>query len=269
MTTPTPWDYPGNRGRLPSHDAGTMRSYSQRESRDPYGRRDSQSQETSSQRERVERLTAPSRQQHTRNDSDAGSSGEYNDGQHPSTGRRHDYDVQAMESDLSPRSGAPKNPIPAPIVTIRSEFPTLNRSRQQQPLTCLITIEVPEGCWRPDAEDLRQAQSAAPQPQEDVYSPARSPKTTSSRSMQHELQENLDEIAEELRTRVDNWHGLDFQRYAGPGGAGGGGGIFCLLFTDTFIGSESCVSTVKFTWAKTARIGRNWSAISSPKCSSA
>ncbi|KAL2000949.1 hypothetical protein VTN02DRAFT_2428 [Thermoascus thermophilus] len=210
----TPWEYPpSSRGRQPSHDATDMRSFSNRDSHNDYSSR--RGSEANIQRERVERLTAGSRLQHSRNDSGAGSSGEYADGQHQSIGRRHDYDVQAMESDLSPRSGATKNPIPAPTVTIRSEFPTLSRSRQQQTFTCLVTVEVPEGSWRPDVEDLRQTQPVAPQPQEDVYSPVRSPmaRSMSSRSVQYEPQENLDEIAEELGTRVDNWHGLEFQRF--------------------------------------------------------
>lgn len=220
MTTPTPWDQTGGRPRLGSTDERSMmdrstmdRSMStNRDSRDVYSRRDSH---TSAQRDRVERLTA-SRQQHSRNDSGAtgaGSAGEYNnEGQHHSTGRRHDYDVQAMESDLSPRQGAMKNPIPAPIVTVRSEFPTLNRSRQQQSLTCLVTVEVPDGNWRPDVEDLRHAPPVQSQPPEDIYSPVRAPSVQGSRSLPYEPQENLEEITEDLRTRVDNWHGLEFQR---------------------------------------------------------
>ncbi|KAJ5090291.1 hypothetical protein N7532_008975 [Penicillium argentinense] len=210
LTTPTPWEQQSTR-RAPS-DAGsryngpTQSAYSRRDSRD-----------TTGQRERVERLTAGShthsRQPHSRNGSAAGSSGDYhNDGQHTSSGRRHDYDVQAMESDLSPRPGVTKNPIPAPIVTVRSEFPTMNRSRQQQTLTCLITVEVPEGNWRPDAEDLRHTPSGQPQPDEPFS--ARFGGSQDARSIQYESpMENLDEMAEELRNRVDNWHGLEFNRF--------------------------------------------------------
>lgn len=205
LTTPTPWEQPSS--RRPPSEAGSRyhnphSTYSRRDSRD-----------TSNQRERVERLTVAShtRQPHSRNGSAAGSSGEYQDGQHPSSGRRHDYDVQAMETDLSPRPGVAKNPIPAPIVTVRSEFPTMNRSRQQQPLTCLITVEVPEGNWRPDAEDLRQA-TGGPAQLDEPFS-ARFGGSQDARSIQIEPAENLDEIAEDLRTRVDNWHGLEFQRF--------------------------------------------------------
>ncbi|KAH2006228.1 hypothetical protein KXV97_003819 [Aspergillus fumigatus] len=213
LTTPTPWDQPSARGRAPSETGG--RSYNNRESRDIWARRDSRDTGNAGshrERERVERMTTGSRQQHSRNGSAAGSSGEY-DAQQQSNGRRHDYDVQAMESDLSPRAAPMKNLIPAPTVTIRSEFPTLNRSRQQQALTCLVTVEVPEGVWRPDSEDLRQTSSGASQPQDEPYGGVVRFPTADARSIQYESQENLDEIAEDLRTRVDNWHGLEFSRF--------------------------------------------------------
>ena len=171
-----------------------------------------ESRDTSSHRERIERLTTLSRRQHSRNDS--GTTTDYGDGHHQSTGRRHDYDVQAMESDLSPRPGMIRNPIPAPMVTVRSEYPTLNRSRQQQSLTCLITVEVSDNNWHPDLEDLHQA-PAAQLPQDELMSPAKSPRIPVPQvHLQYESQEVLDEIAEELRTRVENWHGLEFERYA-------------------------------------------------------
>lgn len=209
LTTPTPWEQPSSR-RPPSDNGSRFNpppsNYSRQDSR-----RDSR--DTTNQRDRVERLTVASqpRQPHSRNGSAAGSSGDYNEGQHTSSGRRHDYDVQAMESDLSPRPGVTKNPIPAPIVTVRSEFPTMNRSRQQQSLTCLITVEVPEGNWRPDAEDLRQAPGGQ-QLLDEPYS-ARFGGSQDARSLQFEQSENLDEIAEDLRNRVDNWHGLEFNRF--------------------------------------------------------
>lgn len=213
LTTPTPWEPPSSR-RTPS-DAGSRYNNN---AQSTYSRRDSR--DTTGQRERVERLTAGGasaisdsrqRQPHSRNGSAAGSSGDYHDGQHTSSGRRHDYDVQAMESDLSPRPGVTKNPIPAPIVTVRSEFPTMNRSRQQQTLTCLITVEVPEGNWRPDADDLRHP--PAGQSQLDEPYTGRFGGSQDARSTQYEPAENLEEVAEDLRNRVDNWHGLEFARY--------------------------------------------------------
>ncbi|EGC48069.1 von Willebrand RING finger domain-containing protein [Histoplasma capsulatum var. duboisii H88] len=206
QNTPTPWDVNGNRGH-----GDSMSSI--RDSRDPRRRH---SRDTNSQRERVERLTSPStRQRHSRSDSGttgAASSGDYGDGRHHSTGRRHDYDVQAMESDLSPRPGVIRNPIPAPIVTVRSEFPTLNRARQQQSLTCLVTVEVPEGNWQPDVEDLRHTAHLPPLRNEELASPTIK-QPARSLPVPFESQEALEEITEDLRVRVDNWHGLEFQRF--------------------------------------------------------
>lgn len=162
-------------------------------------------------------MASPREPQHLRSPSGvtgAASSTEYTDSQH---NRRHDYDVQAMESDLSPRpASAFTHAIPAPTVTIRSEFPTLNRSRQQQPLTCLITVEVPEGSWQPGSEDLPQIPETSSHvqiPREDPYMDKRHLSLLDARSIPYEPQENLDEIAEDLRTRVDNWHGLEFDRF--------------------------------------------------------
>ncbi|KAJ5093347.1 hypothetical protein N7456_009208 [Penicillium angulare] len=214
LTTPTPWEQQS--ARRPPSDNGSRFNNNRDPSllnRDPSFSTRRDSRDTTSQRERVERLTTNSqpRQPHSRNGSAAGSSGEYNEGQHTSSGRRHDYDVQAMESDLSPRPGVTKNPIPAPIVTVRSEFPTMNRSRQQQSLTCLITVEVPEGNWRPNADDLRHG----PTTQEQMDEPfsARFGGSQDARSITQEPTENLDDVAEELRNRVDNWHGLEFNRF--------------------------------------------------------
>jgi hypothetical protein len=156
-------------------------------------------------------------QRHTRNDSSGtgmNSIPEYVDGPN-SNSRKHDYDVQSMETSLgSPR--AVRNPIPAPSVTVRSEFPTLTRSRQQQSLTCLITIEIPEGKWRPTPEDVR---SRPPLPggsssNAGEYNAVRSPGVATQHSNpQFDSQPSLDEVTEELHARVDNWHGLDFSRF--------------------------------------------------------
>lgn len=160
---------------------------------------------------------------HGRNQSeDTGvvSSADYADPHHTS-GRRHDYDVQSMETTLSSPRHMARNPIPAPTVTVRSEFPTLSKSRQQQSLTCLVTVEVIEGKWQPNPEDLR---SPPPIPQtipEEIYEPAKpEPKSrpAPARSRENEIarqQESqaLDQVKEELYSRCENWHGLDFQRF--------------------------------------------------------
>lgn len=156
---------------------------------------------------------------HARSDSEAtgvASSGGYPETTQSGPHRRHDYDVQAMETTPASPRPITRNPIPAPIVTVRSEFPTMNRSRQQQTLTCLVTVEVPDNKWRPDPEDLGVP---APQPAASNHrideafggrppSPARS----APRFYPYESAEVLEEMTESLRNRVDNWHGLDFSR---------------------------------------------------------
>ncbi|KKY20101.1 putative von willebrand and ring finger domain protein [Phaeomoniella chlamydospora] len=120
-----------------------------------------------------------------------------------------------METDLSgPRNGLSRNPIPPPIVTVRSEFPTLNRSRQQQSLTCLVTIEVPEGKWQPDPDDLRNAPPVPPLPQDEMMGnkQARAAPVNTTDPV-YEAPEVLEEVTEELKVRVDNWHGLEFARF--------------------------------------------------------
>lgn len=212
QTTPTPWDAQLAHNRRESHETSSLggavritRDNSNRDSRD-------------SQRERIERLGISSRQ-HTRNESGntGGASSGYDAEANHGTARRHEYDIQAMETDLSsPRSSLTKNPIPAPIVTVRSEFPTLTRSRQQQSLTCLVTVEVPDNNWHANPHDLNKVPPIPPLPAEDAYGTLKSPSSRhhEPREMLYEAPEILEEVSEELMSRVDNWHGLEFKRYA-------------------------------------------------------
>lgn len=129
--------------------------------------------------------------------------------------RQHDYDLQAMETTPGSPRTITRNPIPAPTLTVRSEFPTVNRARQQQTLTCLITVEVPDKKWRPDPEDIGAGNPAPQMRIEDAFpqrppSPARSNKP---RFYPYESAEVLAEMTENLRNRVDHWHGLDFNRF--------------------------------------------------------
>ena len=226
QNTPIPhWDKEATRDRPRSRDSNHR--VPQRDSRESqHTPRDGKD----SQRERIERYGTgpPSRQyqqqpqQHGRNGSGGtgvASSNEFNDPQNTNGGRRHDYDVQSMETDLSsPRASLSRNPIPAPTVTVRSEYPTLSRSRQQQSLTCLVTIEVPEGNWRPDPEDIRGAPQRPSAPQENGQPDPKSPAASRPAELSFEPPEVLEEVTEDLRVRVENWHGLDFARYvpAGP-----------------------------------------------------
>lgn len=155
---------------------------------------------------------------HTRTDSEAtgvASSGGYPETTQSGPPRRHDFDVQSMETTPgSPRSHA-RNPIPAPLVTVRSEFPTITRSRQQQTLTCLITVEVPDNKWRPDPEDLATTPALPPMSarlEENYGARPPSPARSAPRFYPYEAPELLEEMTETLRNRVDNWHGLDFSR---------------------------------------------------------
>lgn len=153
---------------------------------------------------------------HSRNNSGNASSNDYG---HESNGhsRKHDYDLHAMETSVpGALSKDNKGSIPYPSVTVRSEFPTMNRSRQQQSLACLVTIEVPESRWQYD--DLHNAPPVPPLPSDPGtgrgYSQPPPPQAEAHQPFEpYESPEELDEITEELRLRVDNWHGLEFQRF--------------------------------------------------------
>lgn len=212
---PVPWDTQTvTRERPRSRESNHL--IPQRDSTQPAREKDNRE----SQRERIERYGSVSRQSHARNESGgtgAGSTGEYESSHNNTTngGRRHDYDVQSMETAISsPRTSITKNPIPAPCVTVRSEYPTLSRSRQQQSLTCLVTVEVAEGKWNPDPSDLRGAPTPSAMHQESA--PFNGPNSPAVRPSEwvFETPEFLDEITEDLQNRVDNWHGLDFSRFA-------------------------------------------------------
>ncbi|TPX17364.1 uncharacterized protein E0L32_012171 [Thyridium curvatum] len=225
QTTPTPtqqpWDEqtvrPPSRGSNARHahshhgHAPSTNSHLGRESTTRGSLRDSREPPPS------ERYTAASR--HNRSDSEAtgvASSGGYPETTQSGPRRAHDYDVQAMETSLASPRAITRNPIPAPTVTVRSEFPTITRSRQQQTLTCLVTIEVPDSKWRPDPEDLQpNVPPAQPPPprQEESYARMPSPTRSARRFYPYESAEVLEEITENLRSRVENWHGLDFSRF--------------------------------------------------------
>jgi hypothetical protein len=223
--TPTPWDSQTIRERPPS------RSSTRPSGRDVRESSHSSNRDSRDSRERIDRFATPSRSTHRRNDSEVTGSATQSSGGYAETVqtgpvRHHDYDVQAMESNtISPRASLTRNPIPAPIVTVRSEFPTVTRSRQQQTLTCLITVEVPENGWKPDPEDLRPAPPVPAMRAEDTYARPPSPAQSAARFYPYESPEVLEEITENLRTRVENWHGLDFNRFE----------AFCALCTASIL----------------------------------
>jgi len=127
--------------------------------------------------------------------------------------RRHDYDLQSMEASVSNSRNVVANPIPPPIVTVRSEFPTLNRSRQQQSLTCLVTVEIGEANWHPGLADGNLLSPGAGGTSD--FGGLRSPPPPPSYiATMQESPEELEHITDELQHRVENWHGLDITRYA-------------------------------------------------------
>ncbi|KAM5351470.1 hypothetical protein ACJ41O_004193 [Fusarium nematophilum] len=211
--TATPWDT--QTARPPSVESGQRRHMQQQH---PAGRDSVRGSLRDSRDAPLSDRYGPSR--HARSDSEAtgvASSGGYPETTQSGPPRRHDYDVQAMETTPASPRAITRNPIPAPIVTVRSEFPTLNRSRQQQTLTCLVTVEVPDNKWRPDPEDLG---APAPQPPppvpsraEEAYGRPPSPARSAPRFYPYESAEVLEEMTDSLRNRVDNWHGLDFSRF--------------------------------------------------------
>jgi hypothetical protein len=199
-----PWD---RQTQTAPDDTVSNRDYYSRHTRDS-SNRDSRD----SQRMRIERLGISQSNNHSRNDSGNASSADFEPNGHP---RKHDYDLHAMETSVpNPQLKDNRNSIPFPVVTVRSEFPTLNRSRQQQSLACLVTIEVPEGRWHMAFDDLQNAPPVPPLPSDPtvfrIAPPTREPVQ---QMIPYESQEVLEEITEELRLRVDNWHGLEFQRY--------------------------------------------------------
>lgn len=218
--TPTAWDSQTVRPLSRESSARQLPRDNRDSSRDSREGRDSNngsSRDSRDSRERASRYAAPSRISHSRNDSEA--TGAASSVGYPETAisgppRRHDYDVQSMETSLmSPRASVTRNPVPPPSVSVRSEFPTLSRSRQQQTLTCLITIEVPDNKWRPDPDDLRSEPPVPSIRPEDTYARPPSPAQSAPRFYPYEQPEVLEEITESLRSRVDNWHGLDFERF--------------------------------------------------------
>ena len=162
---------------------------------------------------------------HNRNESNGTyrTSGNISGGSALSWKRQPEHDRGSVDSETaSQRSARAKNPIPNPTVTIKSEFPTMTKSRQQQNLTCLVTVEVPEGKWQPDIEDLRSMRPRLSQTVERNHKYGQS--TTSARSARpakpppprmpdpQESDEELQRVTDDLHARVDNWHGLDFSR---------------------------------------------------------
>lgn len=224
----TPRDRDHERDQEPDRDKETINTY------DQYGAR-----ARSHQGSRTSSLTRESRAEsrndiresnprtengHWRNHSITTAS-DYVEAQTLHPGRRQEYDAQSMEGDLA-RPSSVSHPIPPPVVTVKSEFPTINRSKVQQSLTCLVAVEVPERKSNNFADDVpavpstpqqydRQYQSSSPTANSQHSLEGQDTQSTKrERDLDRERQQELlTHITEDLRLRVENWHGLDFNRY--------------------------------------------------------
>jgi hypothetical protein len=102
-----------------------------------------------------------------------------------------------------------KYPIPKPNIVMRSEFPSITKSRYQQSLTCMVTVEVPESGWSilPGSNLI----SPSSQPPQDHLSvePCSLPDLPETTAVIQDSAEDLEAARDELFARVDDWHGLD------------------------------------------------------------
>lgn len=130
------------------------------------------------------------------------------------TKSRRPDSLQSVQTSITDRRDTTRNPIPAPLVTVRSEFPTLNKSRHQQSLTCLVTVEVLEGKWHPRPDVIRAPPPVPSTISEEPYEPPVLPLSEYQRPVDSVHEDSaLDEAKDELFRRVDDWHGLDFERF--------------------------------------------------------
>lgn len=178
----------------------------------------------------------------------------------PPVSKRHGYDSKSGRVPALPLKDDLKSPIPPPILYVRSEYPTITRTRGQQSLTCLITVEIPEGNWKPDIEDFKACFDCDAEPREAPLESALLVARNDGRTEKpYEIQEELDFITQDLLSRVDNWHGLDFNRYVRHGM-----NPESMILNGADLGSCGCMA--RSTLARTDCHGRNWSVISSRRC---
>ncbi|KAJ8610971.1 hypothetical protein MRB53_038184 [Persea americana] len=104
------------------------------------------------------------------------------------------------------------SPIPPPIISLRSEYPSIQRSTKQQNLTCLVTVEVPQQKWLAHAQQLHLLPSTEPEVPAPADSAIGSTAGDSEGKPQVLSADAAAATAEALRSCVDNWHGLDFSK---------------------------------------------------------
>lgn len=196
-----PWDKPVVRDELINPQDGQHRTDSQE------AKRDSQD----SQRMRIERYGPAS--QHSRNNSGNEVPGDLTE--NSASSRQHASDVHHLESTVVDEPIKPRRTtVPSPVVLVRSEFPTVTRSNQQQSLTCLVTVEVPESRNRHYIENsISSISTVKPRidsvmREESFLFPA-----GDDRRMSFQSPHELNQLTADLEAKVENWHGLEFTRF--------------------------------------------------------
>lgn len=202
MTTPMPWDKSPGREELAHLGESQYRGEPQE--------LDSEGQE--SQRMRIKRYGPAS--QHSRNNSENEALQKL--AEHPASSRQHTFDQNPDGPAASKEPNKPQNATCwPPVVTVRSEFPTIIRSSHQQTLTCLVTVEVPESRHRHFTESPKISAPAA-KPFHDIVAPTESFTFHSSDGeilRNPNSSESRDRLVSDLKEKVEDWHGLDVTRF--------------------------------------------------------
>nr|POE59371.1 hypothetical protein CFP56_24640 [Quercus suber] len=129
----------------------------------------------------------------------------------------HDQKCDVQITATVPLSSTPpiRNPIPAPTVTVRSEFPTITKSRQQQSLTCLVTVEVTDARWPMSPQRSISHAPSTPESPHSRLRPPQSPvlKPVSPVDSVHQDDAELHRVKDDLLQRMDHWHGMEYVKF--------------------------------------------------------
>lgn len=132
------------------------------------------------------------------------------------TSSRNGDEPHSPESLNGKRRLSMKYPIAEPVIKLRSEFPSIIKSHKQQSLTCMITVEVAESKWPAHPVDFRQPAVVPATIDEEL--PAVQHITDSAEEFNATQPSEkdlavLEGLRDDLFQRVENWHGLDYQRF--------------------------------------------------------
>lgn len=207
-TTPVPWET--KEARRPS--VSTQRTTRHQASREHLLPEKTRTKQTSS--DRYDSYSASPVRSHQRTTSDDSEALPRDYTETHQTKSRRPESVQSVQTSATDPKNTARNPIPSPLVTVRSEFPTLNKSRHQQSLTCLVTVEVLEGKWHPRCDDIRSLPPVPSTISEEPFEPPVLPFSVYQKPVDSVHEDSaLDEARDDLLKRVDNWHGLEFERF--------------------------------------------------------